>query len=335
MDPIASRCRLFLPFLGLALLARAPLAAQHSIKSTFTVTAEGWSHTGATSMTQSASGGNPGGYLHVDNSEGPVTFLFASPQFLGDLRAFDGGTLSFDGNMLGIGGSPWTNPGFDYGHVRISSPAGVRTVDLLPAPGQPAHGAWTRYSVALDVATWGGTQGTWTDILASVTEMRLSVEAMFGSEVQGLDNFELTTRVDAPWSESYNGAGINTAILRDTSASAPAPTPASNAPAIGKNWTASLDCSASGTIGAPTVLKLVFGPRGAFLTSIYGQILIPLAGPSRTLVLPLPMDRIARFGPVLMPNTAALIGTEYTVQGACPANPTQYLSNGLYEVVGN
>ena len=32
---------------------------------------------------------------------------------------------------------------------------------------------------------------TWSSILASVTEVRLSVEALFGNEVQGVDNFTM------------------------------------------------------------------------------------------------------------------------------------------------
>lgn len=317
------------------ILAAGPAAAQHSRASTFTSGTEGWTHVGATSLTAVMTGGNPGGYLEIDNSEGPVTFIFAPPAMLGDLRAFDGGTLSFDGNMLGIGGNPWTSAGLDYGHVRITSPAGVRTVDLLPAPGQPVFGAWTTYSVALDVATWGGTQPTWTSILSNVTEIRLSVEAMFGLEVQGIDNFTLTTRVDAPWSEPWNGNGSNPAILRDVSASAPAPTPASNAPAIGKNWVALLDCNPAGTLGGPALVTIAFGPRPVPLNTIYGQVLIPLGAPSRTLSLALPASRLALFGPVLIPNNLALVGTEYTVQGACPSTPRPYLGNALYEVVGN
>lgn len=331
--PVPFRVR-SLPSL-LLLLAAGPALAQVERKSTFSSGTEGWTHTGAAAFSAPMAGGNPGGYLEIDNSEGPITYVFAPPAMLGDLRVFDGGTLSFDGNMLGIGGAPWTSAGQDYGHVQISSPAGVRTLDLLPAPGQPAFGAWTTYSAPLDAASWGAAQPTWSAILANVTEIRLSVEAMFGAEVQGIDNVTLRTRVDAPYSEIWNGNGTNPLILSDVSSQAPAPTPASNAPAIGKNWMARLDCTGAGTIGGATVLTVAFGPRPTPLRTPYGQLLIPLGGPQRTLTQALPASRIALFGPVLIPNTMALIGAECTVQGACPSMPRPYLSNGLYEVVGN
>ena len=76
-------------FLAALILAAGPAAAQHSRASTFTSGTEGWTHVGATSLTAVMTGGNPGGYLEIDNSEGPVTFIFAPPAMLGDLRAFE------------------------------------------------------------------------------------------------------------------------------------------------------------------------------------------------------------------------------------------------------
>jgi hypothetical protein len=71
---------------------------------------EGWTQFGATSMTAAGGGGNPGGYLHIDNSEGPITSLFAPSSFFGNLSGLVGGIVSFDGNMLGVGGADWLAP---------------------------------------------------------------------------------------------------------------------------------------------------------------------------------------------------------------------------------
>jgi hypothetical protein len=335
--PATHPSRSLRPILAL-FLGTGALSAQQTLQSTFMTDTEGWTHVGAAAFSQNPAGGNPGGYLHIDNSEGPVTFIFAPAALLGDLRAFDGGTIAFDGNMLGIGGAPWTSAGQDYGHLRISSPAGVRTVDLVPAPGQPLNGVWTTYSVPLDVATWGGTQDTWTSILANVTEMRLSVEAMFGAEIQGIDNFKLTTRPEAPWSVLCNGSGVNPVILRDTSATAPAPTPSYNAPTIGKRWQLELDCSTSGLVGAPVIFRLGFGPKVTPFSSPYasGEVLVPLgAANGQNFAVLLPANQMAKLGPMLIPNSTILIGTQYTAQARCPALPTGYLSNGLFEIVGN
>ena len=39
---------------------------------------------------------------------------------------------------------------------------------------------------------WSQSPANWATILGNVTEVRLSVEAMFGAEVQGIDNFTMT-----------------------------------------------------------------------------------------------------------------------------------------------
>ena len=178
--------------LALSVVLFGSAAADTSIRTDFTTSVDGWMQTGASVFQHNAAGGNPDGFLFIDNSEGPITFLFAPAQFLGNLTAYDGGTVSFDGNMLGIGGSPFTQPGNDYGHLRISGAGMAATLDLLPAPGQPAQGSWTTFSAPLTAAAWGQSQANWSSMLGNVTEVRLSVEAMFGAEVQGVDNFTVT-----------------------------------------------------------------------------------------------------------------------------------------------
>jgi hypothetical protein len=147
--------------------------------------------TGAAVFQQQASGGNPGGFLYVDNGDAAVTYLFAPAKFLGDLRAFDGGVISFDGIQLANTGTPWQNTA-DYGHLTLSGPGGSVTVDLLPSPGQPGA-SWMTYQGSLTAAAfaYGGTQAQWNALLANVTIMRLSVEAVFGGEIEGIDNFRL------------------------------------------------------------------------------------------------------------------------------------------------
>ncbi|MBM4384324.1 MAG: hypothetical protein FJ091_13290 [Deltaproteobacteria bacterium] len=170
-------------------LAVAPgFASATTITSDFQVDTDGWTHTGASVFQQLVAG--PNGFLYIDNSEGPITYIFAPAKFLGDLSAFDGGTVSFDGNQLSITAPPWTSAGEDYGHLTISGPGGSATLDLLPAPGQPTA-TWTTYSATLSAAAFGKTQQEWDAILADVTSIRLSVEAVFGGEVEGIDNFTL------------------------------------------------------------------------------------------------------------------------------------------------
>jgi hypothetical protein len=166
--------------------AFSALSAQTQVISAFDTSLEGWTHVAATAFQHQPSGGNPDGFMFVDNSEGQVCYVFAPAKFLGDLSRFEGGTIGFDGNMIGIGGSPWMDPR-DYGHLRISGPGGSAEIDL--EPNLPPNGSWKSYSKPLDAATWGVSPATWTAILANVSEIRLSVEALFGAEQHGIDNF--------------------------------------------------------------------------------------------------------------------------------------------------
>jgi hypothetical protein len=136
-----------------------------------------------------ATGGNPGGYLFVDNAEGSIIVRAIAPaKFLGDLSSFNGGTLSFDGNLLSKGSVAFFPP---YGQVRISTSSGTpATLDL--APNDPAIGVWTTYGVSLDAATWGETPARWAQILSDVTEIAIVLEAVSGFETNGFDNFAIT-----------------------------------------------------------------------------------------------------------------------------------------------
>jgi hypothetical protein len=171
-------------------LVAAPAAAV-TISSTFDTDLDGWTIS-ATSGTLShqASGGNPGGFLFVDNAEGAVIVRAIAPaKFLGDLSAFNGGSLAFDGNLLTKGSIPFYSP---YGQVRISTTGGTpATLDL--APGDPAIGVWTSYGVSLDAATWGQTPQRWAEILSNVTEIAIVLEAVSGFETNGFDNFSITS----------------------------------------------------------------------------------------------------------------------------------------------
>jgi hypothetical protein len=173
------------------------------VSSDFSTDVEGWTKTAATVFQQQAAGGNPDGFLFIDNSEGPIELIFAPAKFRGDLSAFDGGTLSFDGNMLGTGGGDFFGPS-DYGTVQISGPGGAATLDLVPGihsgagGGNPPTNQWTTFSASFDAATWGMSQLQWIALLSNVTEISLSVEALFGAEIQGIDNFKLVTSVPVP-----------------------------------------------------------------------------------------------------------------------------------------
>jgi hypothetical protein len=118
----------------LAVLCAAPLAAQMPpvIQSTFDAGVDGWTHIGGSVFKHEPTGGHPGGFLYIDNSEGPVTWIVGPAKFEGDLTAYIGGTLSFDGIMLGTGGAPWGPNPQDYGNAWVGGPGGWAHGDLSP-----------------------------------------------------------------------------------------------------------------------------------------------------------------------------------------------------------
>lgn len=166
------------------------------ISSRFDSDLEGWTTNDSGSFSQVATGGNPGGFLWLDNSELSIAQIQAPTKFLGDLSAYIGGKISFDGNLLGRGGNFFNGPDhgyLDFGYVRISSPTIAVQIDLSPNGVTAPYQEWQTYSAVLDGDTWGVSDTDFGILMADVTAVSIVVESLFGSEVQGVDNVEITT----------------------------------------------------------------------------------------------------------------------------------------------
>lgn len=195
---------------ALALAVAAPAGAE--IVSTFDVDLDGWTTDNTGPFTPSSVGGNPGGYAELDNDELTTAHLFAPAKFLGDLSAYDGGTVSFDGQtIVGPDVPPAIGPD-DYGVVRVSTLAfrasarfGPRgglaaegTADLAPGAVAPPK-VWQTFSLPFTAPTFGVSQDEWSAILSNVIEIRVTLEGhgsgpsrgVVPNEVQGFDNFRL------------------------------------------------------------------------------------------------------------------------------------------------
>jgi hypothetical protein len=107
------------------------------------------------------------------------------PDFLGDLTAFDGGTLSFD--MATFAGGGPTFPSF--GNLRIQGGGLVATNDV--AASAPV-GGWQNYSTAFDAASWGVSSADWLTILSNVTLFGIPTDAFDGADTIGIDNVTLS-----------------------------------------------------------------------------------------------------------------------------------------------
>jgi len=276
------------------ILCAAPLAAQLPpvIQSTFDTDTEGWTHLGASVFKQEPAGGNPGGLLYIDNSEGPVTWILAPGKFHGDLSAYDGGTISFDGIMLGIGGAPWGPNPQDYGNVYITGPSGTAVADLKL--GLPSTVQWEHHSMPLTAAAFGQTPAAWATLLSNVSKIEISVEALFGAEIQGIDNVRIEPPIPPASCTVRNGHGIN-----------PLDFACVTPPVLGGTWRTAI-ATPAGTVASVIALAPLTSPG------------IPNPfGPGELLVAPAPFYLHVALGAhsIPVPPTPSLVGAFVPSQG--------------------
>lgn len=171
--------------MGLAALLALSLPASATVlASRFDAGLEGWTGLGGT-VTHAA-----GGYLQQLDTQSTWMSVLAPAAFRGDLSAFLGGSLSFEGRNLNgvaadLGSAPW------FGRVTIAGPGGTATRDVAgTGPGRPAPGAgWAGYAAPLDPAAWTGNLG---GALANVTSLSVTLEFNDAIvELAGFDNFQL------------------------------------------------------------------------------------------------------------------------------------------------
>lgn len=140
-----------------------------------------------------ATGGDPAGHLFwQDAAIGNVAYWQAPATYLGTLRAYIGGTLSFD--WYTSGGSR-----FQDADLILTGGNGVTIVADVPDPGSD----WTHVSIRL------GTPGGWhigsldgplatgkqiAAVLRDVAQFQIRAEHINGDETGGIDNVVLLSR---------------------------------------------------------------------------------------------------------------------------------------------
>jgi len=191
----------------LAGFANQPVVA--GIISTFDGDAEGWTLTaGGGTLTHLSTGGNPGGYITMRDDVNGALMAYAPAAFLGDLTAFNGGSLSVD--LMQITTAAGDARG-GFGYVTIEG-VGGDSAALDVVAGVPPS-TWKSYSTPLDATTWGVTQASWETILADVKEIRMEVDSyvQFGDTV-GFDNFGISAVPEPTSPAALLGIGV-TALL--------------------------------------------------------------------------------------------------------------------------
>ncbi|MFZ5504685.1 MAG: laminin B domain-containing protein [Pseudomonadota bacterium] len=179
---------------ALAFLFSASLPAL-AVTSTFDTDAEGWSAQGDIEgpLTWSATGGNPGGNVFIDDlTTGGVTYFVAPSLFLGNFAGAFGSQLTFD-LMQRYPGGPNQ---FDAEDVILSG--GGFTV-VYDTANNPVNNGWTSYSVPLSAAGWrlntlsgiAPTEEQFLAVLSNLSSLRIRAEYQTGADVGYLDNVAL------------------------------------------------------------------------------------------------------------------------------------------------
>lgn len=194
---------------------------------------EGWALTGEGQLQRDTPDVSPGYLVITDTGTTPDgdLILSAPANFLGNLSAYNGGTLRFDTNIIFGAGSPR----MDFGTVTIYGPAGkIASRDMVPgdpaadpivstcpnpcAPDNAADG-WRRWSMSLTARNWGVGGGTWNTILSNVTAITIKVDAQDGGgEAIGFDNVTISFLPDCNCNGTPDGCEIQTDPSMDCNA---------------------------------------------------------------------------------------------------------------------
>lgn len=186
-----------------------PSSAQ--ILSSFDADTEGWLTYNHNTSSWEAGAGNPGGCLLLeDRTLGAAhhTWAAAPPKFLGDWSSFGAGdSLVYDLIMDNITEGAADTTAY---RVWISGPGGQAKAINGPA-GVPPDSIWTTFAVPFDESEWIVEWGSWSALLADVTELRIDGEYVVGLEEVHLDNVRLTSTpvpvANTCVSEAFNTAG--------------------------------------------------------------------------------------------------------------------------------
>lgn len=146
---------------------------------------EGWSFESTGGVTIPTSGGNPGRYVSVNDGSGISTAIIPS-NYLGDWSGLDNHTaeIQVDYKITNING-PLISPA---NWVRISGPGGAANY-YSGSDMQYAFNQWHSFGIPIEESLWTMESGTWDAMLDYVSEVRLIVEFISGTETVGFDNF--------------------------------------------------------------------------------------------------------------------------------------------------
>ncbi len=189
-------------------------SALANVTSTFDTNADGWTHAPGgdpdTTVTFSATGGNPGGEIVLNEAaEGAFDFFQAPAKYLGNDSAFLNGTFAFQ---------LMDNSSIDdlSAALTLTDGAGDTLTHVLPtfAPGSFVFFAFTlNQSGGWTYTPSGGTgsaatQTEFQTVLANVSSLVVPGDFHNGPEMTSLDNVALSVPEPSIWAMMSLGVGL-------------------------------------------------------------------------------------------------------------------------------
>lgn len=176
---------------SIAIVGMFATSGNADVCSTFDADFGGWTFASSPDFYWAASGGNPDGYVRFHDS-GPAGNRAVAPvEFLGDWSALDGvGEISYDLRLSSMRICTDEIPPYEMlpFNIDIAGPGGSAEWN-----GDTPSGVfdWVRVVAPLVESEWTLTSGTWAELLADVTRLRIAVEIVetcAGGHLIGLDN---------------------------------------------------------------------------------------------------------------------------------------------------
>jgi hypothetical protein len=164
-------------------------------KSTFATDLDGWTSNTPAEIAWQATGGNPSGVVVFSDQTNAGTYIEAPAKFLSPAIPY--AKLSGKGYISWqhkIGKESGVNAVGPY-EIRLSGPGGAAKFDGSVPPVTPS--AFQTIAAPLLEANWTVTSGTWSALLANVTDMQIDIELVSNNttneDVEYIDNVEVVS----------------------------------------------------------------------------------------------------------------------------------------------